>query len=62
MALRIENRKKTDCSAVPTPASDAAPRRATRMVSTMPRSVCSRLSPTTGRASASTRRQSLPLL
>ena len=48
--------KKTSSKPMPTPATAAAPRRATMKVSTAPTSVCSRFSPMIGVASASTRR------
>ena len=56
MAERIEMMKKTSSKPIPTPATAAAPRRATMNVSTAPTNVWSRFSPMIGVASASTRR------
>ncbi len=56
MAERIEMMKKTSSNPIPTPATAAAPRRATMNVSTAPTNVWSRFSPMIGVASVSTRR------
>jgi hypothetical protein len=56
IADKIEMMKKTISNPVPTPATAAAPNRATMNVSTAPTSVCNRFSPMIGVANESTRR------
>ena len=56
MADRIEMMKKTSSNPMPTPATAAAPSRATMKVSTAPTAVWRRFSPMIGVAKPSTRR------